>query len=241
MTTSYTVTGDQVIAGALRKLGAIDLAETVDATTTTNCLLQLNLMLKQWQAEGIKLWTITELTLPLVAAQTTYTMGPSGQNLTTDKPLKLVQCFLRNTSVTPNIDMPMQILSRQEYNTLGSKASTGLINSVYFEPGVLNSTITVFLTPDTVTAAGYVLHMVVQQGIADQTTSGAAITFPNEWFNAIVWGLADQLAIEYSVPSNHRQEIMLKAEKFRIQLVDWDVENTSIFFQPDMRMSAFRR
>jgi hypothetical protein len=61
--------------------------------------------------------------------------------------------------------------------------------------------------------------------------------FPNEWMNTLVWNLADQLAIEYSVPGNHRQEIAARAKLYRDQLTDWDVEPTSTFFQVDMRMA----
>ena len=61
--------------------------------------------------------------------------------------------------------------------------------------------------------------------------------FPNEWMNALVWNLADQLAIEYSVPANHRQEITARATAYREELTDWDVEVTSTFFQPNMRMA----
>ena len=61
--------------------------------------------------------------------------------------------------------------------------------------------------------------------------------FPNEWMNVLVWNLADQLAIEYSVPANHRQEIAARAKAYREQLTDWDVESTSTFFQADLRMA----
>jgi hypothetical protein len=59
--------------------------------------------------------------------------------------------------------------------------------------------------------------------------------FPNEWFNCLVWNLADQLAIEYGVPMNYRQEIMGRALMYKTELTDWDVESTSSFFQPDAR------
>ena len=54
--------------------------------------------------------------------------------------------------------------------------------------------------------------------------------------NTLVWNLADQLAIEYSVPQNHRQEIIARAKQYREELGAWDVEASSTFFQPDYRM-----
>jgi len=242
MTTTYSVTRDQVILAALRKLGQIepgDTAATVDSNIISNCAQSLNLMLKQWMTDGIKLWTYNEYVLPLVASQTSYVIGPSGPGLVGDKPLRLIQgqglTFLRNTSVTPNIDTPMQILSRQEYLSLGSKFSTGTTNSVYLDVGKTSSTLYVYLTPDATTATNYQLHFTAQRPINDILTSTDVPDFPNEWMQALVWGLADQLAIEFDVPANHRQEILMRAEKYKSMLEDWDVEASSTMFIPDYR------
>ena len=238
MTTTYTITRDQIIVSALRKLGVVepgDTSSTIDANLVTNAAQSLNLMVKQWMTEGIKLWTVADITLPLVAAQTSYTIGSSGCDLTTDRPLRLIYAVLRNTAATPDIDIPMQIISKQEYSMLGSKFSTGTTNSVYLNPGVSTSTLKVFPTPDSSTATNYQLILTVQQPISDISSSSTVPNFPNEWMNALVWGLADQIAIEFGLPVNHRQEVMMRAEKYRTQLVDWDIENESTFFTPDVR------
>ena len=62
--------------------------------------------------------------------------------------------------------------------------------------------------------------------------------FPNEWMNCLMWNLADQLALEYGVPMNARQEITLRAASYKAQLSDWDVEVSSTFFQPDFRSTS---
>ena len=128
MSTSYTVSRDQIIVSALRKLNVLEIGDTPDADTTSNAAFVLNLLLKMWATDGLKLWTIEEWTMPLVANTTRYTLGPGTSTgvkvtntgaLTYDKPLKIVQAFLRNTTVTPNLDIPMQTLSQQEYMMLG--------------------------------------------------------------------------------------------------------------------------
>lgn len=236
-TTSYTITRDQVISSALRKLGVLDLGGTVDSDTLSNASLALNIMIKMWATDGLKLWTIDELTLPLVASQKSYVIGPGG-DLVTHKPLKLIQAWLRNTAVTPNVDIPMQIFSKERYNILGSKSSTGVANSVFLDPRATTSTLYVYLTPDTATATNYALHLVVQRMMSDITAGSDIPDFPAEWMQALVWNLADQLAIEYSVPMNHRQEISTKADKYREQMTGFDVEYTSTFFVPDNRFGT---
>ena len=238
MSTNYSITRDEIILSALRKLGAVepaDTAATVDPYIITNCAQALNLMVKQWMTEGIKLWTVQEITFPLVLAQTAYTVGPSGCDITNDKPLRILQTWIRNTVLNPDIDIPLNILSRQEYNTLGSKFSTGTTNSIWLNPGLTSSTVKLFLTPDATAVATYTVYMVVQKPINDINSATSVPEFPNEWMQALVWGLADQLALEYGLPVNHRQEVLMKAEKYRELLVDWDIENESVFFTPDAR------
>ncbi len=238
MSSNYSVTRDQIIMSALRKLGQVepsDTSSTIDADIITNAAQTLNLMIKQWAMDGIKMWTIVELTLPLQASKTTYTIGPSGYDLAADKPLKLVQAWMRNTQSTPDIDIPLMILSKQQYNVLGSKFSTGVTNSIYLDPNVLYSTVYLYLTPDTNAVSTFEVHMVVQRPLLDISSGTATPDFPNEWMNALVWGLADQMAIEFDVPMNHRQEIMAKAEKYREQASSFAVEAESTLFVPDSR------
>ena len=243
MTTSYSITRDQVTVASLRKLGVIEPGDTstsgtIDSDIITNAALTFNLMVKQWMTEGLKIWCVSEYVLPLTAGTTSYTVGP-GMTLDTDKPLKCIQAFLRNTSTTPNLDLPVMVISQQEYNLLSSKGNTGVTNSIYLKTDTTFSTVYLWLTPDALTSSTYELHMIVQRPLNDMNTSTATLDFPNEWFNALVWGLADELAIEFSVPANHRQEIMAKATMYRTKLEDWDQEFTPTFFQPDMRMGSY--
>jgi hypothetical protein len=92
-----------------------------------------------------------------------------------------------------------------------------------------------YLTPETYQAANYEMHLVVQNPLGDISISSEVPDFPNEWLNALIWGLADQLAIEYSLPSNHRIEIATKAQQERESAEDFDVEYSSTFFTVDSR------
>lgn len=325
MTTTYSVTRDQIISGALRKLQVLDLGATPDADTLTNASQSLNIMVKAWQSQGIKLWTIQEYVIPLVASQNSYKLGytttksgtctitqatpgvvtyvgngltvgtvvvftttgalptgltagssyyvvstPTADTFTvsstlagspiatssagsgvhtctittpvtvdqvTEKPLKVIQAWLRNMSVTPYIDRPVILLSRQEYNILGSKFATGQINSVWYNPMTTYGEVHTYLTPDATTATDYMLYLVGQKPLGDILLATDVPDFPSEWMQALVWGLADELAIEYGCHVNQRQEIGMKAERYRNDLQDWDVETTSTFFQVDQRMS----
>lgn len=252
MSTSFTVTRDQVIMLALRKLGVQDLGTTPDSASVQNASLNLNLLIKQMATEGLKMWKIQELVIPVTASKTTYTLGGAGSVLMydsfdtnhttpiTDKPLKTIQAWYRNTTTTPNVDIPLQILSKQEYNILGSKASTGTPNSLFYDPRTTYGTMYLYLTPDTYTATNDQVHIVAQMPIQDINAATDIPDFPNEWMNCLIWNLADQMALEYTVPASMRQEIALRAKAYKDQLTDWDTEFASTFFVPDNRFGVKR-
>jgi len=245
MSSTYSINRDQIISLALRKLGVVEIGETPDAGSIANASISLNLMIKQFSMEGLKLWKNSELIIPLTSGKTSYTLGGSSSTLMydsiaptvaiTDKPLKAIQGFYRNIQTTPYIDTPLLLVSKQEYNMLGSKFSTGTANTIFYDVKQLNGILYVYLTPDANAQTNLQLHLVVQLPLNDISLATDIPDFPNEWMNTLVWNLADQLALDYGVPMNARQEIMQRATIYRMQATDWDVEAASTYFSPDFR------
>jgi hypothetical protein len=248
MSSTFTVTRDQIISLALRKLGVLELGDTPDAATVTNASLALNLLIKQMNTEGLKLWKNQELVIPMTAGVNTYTLGGSSSvpmydsfdtgftTPITDKPLKLLQGFYRNSQASPPVDIPLQMLSKKEYNELGSKLSQGVPNSIFYDIKTTYGSLYAYTTPNNTVATNYKLHLVMQMPLQDLSRAQDIPDFPNEWMNTLIWNLADQLSIEYSVPNNHRQEIAIRAKAYKDELTAWDVDTYSTFFQPDFRM-----
>ena len=248
MSSTYTVTRDEIITIALRKLGVLEIGSSPDAATISNASMSLNLLIKQFSTDGLKLWKISEIIIPLTNSQTSYTLGGASSTLMydslnptvaiTDKPLKVIQGFYRNKQVTPYIDIPVMVLSKQEYNVLGSKFSTGTANTIFYDPRKLNGVLYVYLTPDLNAQTNLEVHIVAQMPLDDLTTALGVPDFPNEWMNCLMWNLADQLSLEYGVPMNARQEIANRASTYKTMLSDWDVEASSTFFSPDFRSTS---
>jgi hypothetical protein len=248
MSSNYSITRDQIIGLALRKLGVLEIGDTPDANSTANAAMTLNLLIKQFNTDGLKLWKVSELIVPLTNGKTSYTLGGSGSDTMydalaptvaiTDKPLKVIQGFYRNILSTPYIDTPVLLVSKQEYNVLGSKFSTGTANTIFYDARKLNGLLYVYLTPDLNAQNNIQLHLVAQMPINDITLATEVPDFPNEWMNCLVWNLADQLSMEYGVPMNARQEIAQRAMAYKTQMVDWDIEAGSTFFAPDFRSTS---
>jgi hypothetical protein len=248
MSSTYNLDRDQIITLALRKIGILEIGDVPDPATIANASMSLNLFIKHMSTDGLKMWKNSELVIPLISGQTQYNLGGSTSALMydtqaptvaiTDKPLKIIQGFYRNNQSTPPVDVPVLLLSKQEYNVLGSKYSTGTANSIFYDPKKLTGILSVYLTPDVNAQTNLELHVVAQLPLNDINSATDMADFPNEWTNCLVWNLADQLALEYGIPMNHRQEIGTRAMMYKTQLSDWDVEATSTFFAPDFRSTG---
>lgn len=228
MTATYTVNRDQIINGALRVLGVVGAGDNPTPADYQNCAEALNLYIKQLQTKGLPLWKVQDLQVPMVAGQTTYTLGPSG-NVVTDRPLRVVMAFIRSS--TGN-DTVLQVISRQEYMQQGYKPSQGVPNQCYYDPQLTNGVLYVYNTPFDST---YTIHLQVQLPISDITSPNSIPEFPNEWYNLLKFGLADQVAMEYGVSANIRQELMMRAKMMLEEMIDWSQEEASTMFMPETR------
>lgn len=83
MVAILTVTAADIVNAALRLIGEIDANQPTPSVQTQDGLEALNYMLKDWQNQGLHLWTKTEGVLFLDVGKTNYLIGPSGDEATT--------------------------------------------------------------------------------------------------------------------------------------------------------------
>jgi len=223
--TDFNVTRDQVIAGALRLCGALGQGETPTATQVSEAAEALNMLVKAWQADGMPLWVIKNYTLPLVSDTNTYTISP--------KLLKVIQAFNHNTQT--NIDIPMRIVTRQEYNVLGNKTSSGNPIQVFSSPELTNTVVKVFPTPDSTSASQNQIVLVYQKQFDDLDSASDNLEFPNEWFEAVKYGLATRMAGEYGVSLDDRRQLLNEANMIKQEALSFGTEEGSFFFQADRK------
>lgn len=225
-TTSYSTTRDDIIKRALRLVGALAQGETPTPDQVTEAASALNGLVKAWAADGMPLWAITEMTLTLVAGQAVYTV-------TNPKPLKVLQAW--NHNVTSNVDIPMRIITQAEYNVLGNKTSAGNPIQVYYSPNRDNGDFHLFPVPTTVEQAANTLHYICQIPFQDFNASTDAPDFPQEWFDAVTYGLATRLAPEYGLPIPDRKTLWQEMTIIKQDALNFGLEEGSLFFQVDRR------
>jgi len=230
--TDFSVTRDDIIKRALRQIGALAQGETPTTDQVTEAALALNGLVKAWQADGMPLWAIKSYSVPLVAGTKDYEIG-LGKAVNIPKPLKVIQAF--NHSTTSNIDIPIRVITKQEYNILGNKTSSGNPIQVYYEPlgdyGILH----VFPVPATTDAANNTITIFYQRPFEDFDVSTDTPDFPQEWYDAIVYGLATRLAPEYGLPGTERKLLWQEMTIIKQDALNFGLEEGSMFFQRDNR------
>jgi len=225
-TTSYSTTRDDIIKRALRLVGALAQGETPSPNQVSEAATALNGLVKAWAADGMPLWAITEMTLTLVAGQSTYTVS-------NPKPLKVLQAW--NHNVTSNVDIPMRIITQAEYNILGNKTSAGNPIQVYYSPNRDNGDFHLFPVPTTVEQAANTLHYICQIPFQDFNASTDAPDFPQEWYDAVTYGLATRLAPEYGLDIPSRKTLWQEMTIIKQDALNFGLEEGSLYFGVERR------
>lgn len=142
------------------------------------------------------------------------------------RPLRVTDGFVRN--VAGANDTPCSLIPREWYNRFGYKASTGTPTQMYYDPQVFTGYL--YLYP-TFSVVDQVLYIQFQKPIDDFVNSTDDFDMPQEWAEAIRFGLAMRLALEYEVSDKKFKQIAALAEKFYDMIDNWDQENSSVFLQ----------
>lgn len=157
----------------------------------------------------MQVWCQKQGVLPLTADTNSYTLGPGG-DLNIARPLNITQAWLRDTNTTPNMDIPVLVKGREEYNLLSGKTVPGSPNLVFYDPqydlpgsnsgASAKGKLYVWPVPTAALATQYDLYFTYTRPIQDFSATSDTLDFPQEWYDAIRWNLALSLAPSYEVP-----------------------------------------
>jgi hypothetical protein len=230
MTTPATAnTAGLAITLAMRDAGLLKKGSDPDADDLADGMIRLTAIIKYLQTQGLKLWLQTDLSVPLVAGQAKYSLSPTG-NVVMAKPMRVLQGYYQDASSNRRpIDPP---LSRDEYTRLSNLVQTGAITSYFVDKQQTSLDIYLWQTPDTTAATGTV-HLLIQQQVATLVSVTDTMNFPEEWFLALHWALADELST--GQPQAIVDRCAKRAALFLAALEAWDVEDASTSFAPDSR------
>ena len=144
--------------------------------------MAVNLMQADWLNEGVNLWQVELITIPLVFEQATYDLDPSV--------LVLLDGYV--STATDRIVLP---IGRSEYAAYPNKAQLG-VPTVFWMDRLIQPTVTLWPVPDgNETSVSFYALRQPQDANYD---SGQQPEVPFAWLKAAAYGLAEGLAPSYA-------------------------------------------
>ena len=185
--------------------------------------MSTNLMLARWSNQGVNLWAVDLVTVPLVAGQSTYSVDANT--------VMILDAYLGITNTGgPEIDRIIMPISRTEYASYPNKAQQGF-TTVYWFDRLLSPTITLWPVPDG-NSAQVLKYYRVRQIQDSNFTNGQNVEIPYLWLEAFAYGLAARVAMIFA-PDKVPLLKPMADESYQIA-ADQNVEYASQFISPQI-------
>jgi hypothetical protein len=144
------------------------------------------------------------------------------------RPLKVP--FARLLTYQSQTEIPMTLLSRQEYEDLPNKSTPGTPTQFFYTPKLVSGEFYPWPSPAN---SGWGIRFTWYRPIMDLNTPANTVDFPQEWVNAIGWNLAMEVAPEFDVPPPRWAMIQQMAASKLDLVSSWDRESEPVEFQID--------
>ena len=225
-TYTFGMSADDLVTAALRQTGRYGSVDSIPAADKANVLQALNIIVKALVKNQKPLWCVQRVAVPLLVGVATYNLSMiTGMT----RPLRITHAMIR-TAV--GNDTTLELVSRDDYNNLGMKSSTGTPNQAYYDPQIGAGMLTLYDVP---MGSTQTVYLDIQRQVQDFNLLTDNPDFPQEAFHMLKWCLADEIALEYLTPQDMRAEISRKAMISLESFFASEREDVSSFFTPSNR------
>jgi len=233
--TNHATDRDNIIHDALIECHVLAIDETIANTDSKyiHANRVLNDMIKHWQVQGYNLFRRSRDTLTMVAAQGTdanpYQFGTGGDK--TYRPLRIENMRYLDSSGN---ERPMTHISRDEYDNLPDKDSTGEATLFNYDPQ--RDPAKLYIWPVLASGGSGTLVYTYQRAIEDFDADADEPDYPQEWFETLKYGLAARLApVYYPADGLMMQRLQSVAGQKLMESTSFDKEPVSTTFMVDWR------
>lgn len=226
--TDFARTANELIVDALELLGKKGEEEPLQAYELERGLKWLNYLLKTWQADGVMGWTLTEGSLSLVASTASYAFSSGGAF--TAVPVDIQQMRVSHDGGS---EIEMTPLSRDDYYRLPVRTSTGHPTQFFYDRQRDSGTLYVWPVPSD---GDFDVTFTYRRRIMDMDASTNSFDIPQEWYLAVVSGLAALLIPIYGKSGTPRaQDIRQQAGEAYNSIKGFDIDEgeSSMFVLPN--------
>jgi len=178
------------VTDALQRIMVLSATETPSSEDAAKGLFVLNDLLDQWKTESLLLYASVRTTWTITANDGEYTVG-SGANISVPRPQYVDQVNFVDTSMTPDLEMPMTALTDAAYAAIPMKDLTSTYPQYYYyNPTVTTGTLTLWPTPTSSTLTG---ALYARTQVAEFAATSTTVTVPPGWRRMISSNLALEL------------------------------------------------
>jgi hypothetical protein len=150
-----------------------------------------NMLCSRWANQGVNLWAVDLITVPLVAGTATYAVNANT--------VVMLDAYVTiDDGVSAPIDRIILPVSRTEYASYPNKEQQGFTTVFWFDR-LLSPTVTLYPVPDG-TSAQYLKYYRVRQIQDAALQGGLMVEIPYLWMEAFAYGLAYRLAQVWNPP-----------------------------------------
>lgn len=201
------MTVTQLINASLRALGVLAAGEVAVSEDSTTALESLNRLIDRLAAERLSIFSITRTTWNLVSGTRDYTVGTGG-TVNVARPVFIDHVNYINTSLNPNLELPLQSLTDDGWSEIRLKDLTSIYPiSYYYNPTYPLGTLSLWMVPTSTTLQG---ALYAPAAVAEVTLS-TTLSLPPGYRDMLITNLAIQLSSEYGSSAAPTPELQRQA------------------------------
>jgi hypothetical protein len=144
-----------------------------------------NMLLARWSNQGVNLWKVDLVTIPLVTGQATYSVP--GNTVT------MLDAYVTNDQTGENIDRIIMPISRTEYASYPNKEQQGFPTVFWFDR-LISPSVTLWPVPNVDNGPSTLSYYRVTQIEDANLQNGLTVDIPYLWMEAFSYALATRLA-----------------------------------------------
>ena len=185
----------QLIRFALKQLRVVAQDDDVHANDANTALEVLQMLIGQWNLQGLALYAKTNSLFSLTAGVGVYTIGETipASDFVAARPAKILTAFTRsNVNPTYPIDLPVQIIPTEKYwEEVAKSLQTTYPLYLYYNPTYPAGTITLWPVP---IGTGYQLGLSMTTLLTKYAALTDELALPDGYDMALGYALAVKLA-----------------------------------------------
>lgn len=178
----------------MRLIGVYAIGEPMSSDEAETGLQALNSLVDSLANTNLLIYVKSLDQVTLVANQASYSIGPSGTDLVTTRPVEVLQ----SSNITyQGVTYPLSKWTLQDYNTISIKTIAGTPGVLYPQMDFPNITAYLWPAPG---VAGMTLNLWSNKALSSFPDLTTTVSLPPGWEKMLSFLLAEDLSPEFEVP-----------------------------------------